>query len=198
MGLTALTSASSGLIISTITDAESMATVYTAAGATIETITTLGTYAVPTATKCRFKQVDVTNHPGLYEFQFADTRFAIANSKRLIISVNGVANLLDTDYEISLEPSAITSNVKKNQALPAFEFVMTDSTTHAPASGLTVTATRSLDGGAFAACANSPASVANGTYKLDLAATDLNANVVTLRLAATGADDLNITLVTQP
>jgi len=101
-GLTGLSSGSSGLIISTIADNEATATTYTVAGSTIETIATLGTFATPTATKCRFKEVDATNHKGLYEFQFADARFAVASSKRLVISVTGVANLLDTDYEIEL------------------------------------------------------------------------------------------------
>src|SRR5689334_19109019 len=73
-GLTGLTFSSSGLIISTITDNEAAATAYTQAGSTIETISTLATYAAPTATKCRFKEVDATNHPGLYEIQFADAR----------------------------------------------------------------------------------------------------------------------------
>lgn len=101
-GLTGLTSASAGLIISTIADNEATATAYTQAGSTIETITTLGTFATPTATKCRFKEVDATNHKGLYEFQFADARFAVASSRRLIISVTGATSLLDTDYEIQL------------------------------------------------------------------------------------------------
>lgn len=102
MGLTGLTNASSGLIISTIADVESSATAYTVAGATIDTITTLGTYAAPTAGHCRFKEVDSTNHKGLYEFQFADARFAVTNAKRLVISVTGAASLLDADYEIEL------------------------------------------------------------------------------------------------
>lgn len=102
VGLTGLSSASSGLIISTITDNEATATAYTVAGSTIETITTLGTYAAPTATKCRFKEVDATNHKGLYEFQFADARFSVASAKRLVISVTGATNLLDADYEIQL------------------------------------------------------------------------------------------------
>ena len=54
VGLTGLSSASSGLIISTICDNEATATAYTVAGSTIESITTLGTFAAPTATKCRF------------------------------------------------------------------------------------------------------------------------------------------------
>ena len=101
-GLTGLSSASSGLIISTIADNEATATAYTVAGSTIETITTLGTFAAPTATKCRFKEVDATNHQGLYEFQFADARYSVASAKRLVISVSGATNLLDSDYEIQL------------------------------------------------------------------------------------------------
>ena len=102
VGLTGLSSASAGLIISTITDNEATATTYTTAGSTIETITTLGTFATPTATKCRFKEVDATNHKGLYEFQFDNARFSVASSKRLVLSVTGATNLLDADYEIQL------------------------------------------------------------------------------------------------
>lgn len=90
------------------------------------------------------------------------------------------------------------SNIKKNVQLTAFPFIMTDSTTHGPATGLTVSATRSLDGNAFASCANSVTEVANGWYKITLAAADLNANTVALRFTATSADDRDITIVTQP
>jgi hypothetical protein len=105
-------------------------------------------------------------------------------------SVNG------TTFTGASVPTA--SNVKKGQALNAFGFVMTDATTHLPAPGLTVAATRSLDGAAFAACANVPSGVASGAYKINLAAGDLNANVVILRFTAAGADDLLLTVVTQP
>jgi hypothetical protein len=62
-GLTGLSSASSGLIIAAIADVEATTTTYTVAGSNVETITTLGTYAAPTSGKCRFKEVDSTNHP---------------------------------------------------------------------------------------------------------------------------------------
>jgi hypothetical protein len=88
--------------------------------------------------------------------------------------------------------------IQKNTQLAAFPFVMRDSTNHAPATGLTVTATRSLDGAAFASCANSVAEVANGWYKITLATTDLNADTVALKFTATGADATNITIITQP
>lgn len=101
-GLTGLTSASSGLIISTIADNESTATAYTVAGSTIEGITTLGTYAAPTATKCRFKEVDATNHKGVYEIQLADARYAVSSAKSLLVSVSGATNAAETDVVILL------------------------------------------------------------------------------------------------
>lgn len=95
-------------------------------------------------------------------------------------------------------PVAITSNVKKNQALAGFTFVMTDSTTHAPKTGVTVTATRSLDGGAFGACANAASELSNGFYVINLAATDMNANCIALRFTGAGSDDRDIALISQP
>ncbi len=102
-GKTGLTIASSGLVISTITDNEATSVSYTQAGSTIETITTLGTFAAPSATKCRFKEIDALKHPGVYELQFDDARFAVAGSMRLLISINDAeSTILDTDYEIEL------------------------------------------------------------------------------------------------
>lgn len=87
--------------------------------------------------------------------------------------------------------------VKKNTALSNFEFVMTDSTTHAPKTGVAVTAQRSIDGAAFGACANAVSEISNGLYKIDLAAADLNGNVITLRFTGAASDDLLITIITQ-
>jgi hypothetical protein len=101
-GKTGLTSSSSGLLISTIADNESSATVYAQASSNIETITTLGTYATPTASKCRFKEVDATNHKGVYEIQIADARFAVSSAKSLLISVSGVTGVAETDVVIPL------------------------------------------------------------------------------------------------
>jgi hypothetical protein len=81
-------------------------------------------------------------------------------------------------------------NAKKNTALSKFAFMMTDSTNHNPATGKTVTCTRSIDGAAFAAgtLAN-VTEVANGIYTVDFLAADLNGNVVVLRATATSCDD---------
>jgi hypothetical protein len=95
---------------------------------------------------------------------------------------------------------SVTSNVKKNQALSTFEFPMFDATDHVtPKTGLTVTATRSIDGAAFGACANAVSEIgATGTYKINLAAADLNGNSILFSFAATGADTTLCTVVTQP
>lgn len=103
--------------------------------------------------------------------------------------------------EISLTSGAVklTTNLKKNQALSNYHFLMTDSTNHAPATGLTVTATRAIDNGTFASgTLSSVTEISNGIYRLDFGAGDLNGNVVTLRCTATGADDLLITFITEP
>lgn len=101
-GKTGLAYNTSGLIISTIADNEASATVYTVAGSTIETISTLGTYAAPSATKCRFKELDATNHPGVYEIQIADARFAVASAKSLIVSVLGATGAAQCDVCVPL------------------------------------------------------------------------------------------------
>lgn len=101
-GLTGVTHSSSGLIVSTIADNESSATAYTAAAGNVETITTLGTFATPTTGKCRLKEVDATNHPGLYELQIDNARYAVSGAKELTIYIHGVANMQVTPIKIPL------------------------------------------------------------------------------------------------
>ena len=102
--LTGLTFNTAGLIISVAADNQVAASFanYTQAAGNIEDITTLGLWATPTASKCRFKQVDATNQPGLYEFQFLDSVFATANAKKLVITISGAS--ADGSYEINLDP----------------------------------------------------------------------------------------------
>lgn len=95
--------------------------------------------------------------------------------------------------------ATISTRLKTNQALNSFHFLMTDSTTHNPATGKTVTVTRAIDTGAFGAgTIGSVTEVANGIYRVDLPAADLNGAVVTLRATASGCDDLLMTLVLEP
>lgn len=103
--------------------------------------------------------------------------------------------------EISLSSGrvALQSGIRKNQAIANFPFLMTDSTNHNPATGLTVSATRSLDGASFASgTISNMTEVGNGVYQCDLGAGDLNADTVALRFTASGADDLVVTIITEP
>lgn len=126
----------------------------------------------------------------------ADTTSLLSRLSEARMAELDAANLpADIDQIKADLPQRIT----KNTALSNFEFLMVDSSDHVSGkTGLTVTATRSIDGAAFGACANAVAEVANGIYKIDLAAADLNGNVVTLKFTATGADTRFITIATQP
>ena len=94
--------------------------------------------------------------------------------------------------------AVLSSPFIKNEAFPGFCFEMVNALDHvSEMPGLTVTAQRSIDGGAYAACTNAPVGVANGTYAIDLSAADLNGNFITLRFTATGADATKIGIKTQ-
>jgi len=98
-------------------------------------------------------------------------------------------------------PVTITAGqlfIKKNTALANFEFLMVSSTDHiTPKTGLTITAQRSIDGGAFAACANAATELSAGIYVINLNASDLNGSVITFKFSGTGADTRYLTMVTQ-
>jgi hypothetical protein len=120
--------------------------------------------------------------------------FSTVNTK-----LDTIDDFLDTEIAaIKAKTDNLPPAVKKNTALSAFMFMMIDSSDHVtPKTGLTITATRSIDGAAFGACANSAAEVSNGWYKIDLANTDLNGNVIALKFTATGADARNVTILPQ-
>lgn len=101
--------------------------------------------------------------------------------------------------DIAAIKAELPQRVTKNTALAKFMFFMVSSTDHVTGkTGLTVTATRSIDGAAFASCANSATEIATGWYYIDLASTDLNGNVIALNFTGTGADVRAITIITQP
>ncbi len=108
----------------------------------------------------------------------------------------GSANL---DTQLAAIQADLPTKLTRNAAFTNFMFKMVDSTDHVTAeTGVTITATRSLDGAAFGACANSASEVASGWYKIDLAAGDLNGNCVVLRFTGTGCDVTEIEIITQP
>jgi hypothetical protein len=106
------------------------------------------------------------------------------------------ANKLATDASGYVTEVSV-DGIKKNTALNNFMFLMVDSTDHVTGkTGLTVTAERSIDGAAFAACANAVTEVSAGIYKINLAATDLNGDVITLKFTGTAADARMVTIKT--
>lgn len=96
-GATGLSSSSSGLRIAVIADNEATTTAYTSAASNVETVTTLGVYSAPTSGKCRFRELDATNHPGVYEIQLADARLNVSNSRSLMVSITGLSGVFEVD-----------------------------------------------------------------------------------------------------
>jgi hypothetical protein len=91
-GLTGLTNASTNLAVAFSREFDAAGTAYS--GANIETITTIGTYQAPSASsKVRFKAVDATNFPGLYELHFHDSATAFGSGDN---SAHVLVNVLET------------------------------------------------------------------------------------------------------
>lgn len=92
---------------------------------------------------------------------------------------------------------AITSNRKKGSGA-TFEFLMQDSTTGAPKTGLTVASVISKDGGAAASTSNSVTEIGLGQYQIILTGTEMTANNIFLQFTASAAVTSNLTIQTQP
>ncbi|MFV0446349.1 MAG: hypothetical protein ACK5Q5_22475 [Planctomycetaceae bacterium] len=103
VGKTGLSNTTSGLAIVVSTDRSSGADrICRQANSTIETVTTLGTYAAPTAGKCRFREVDATWLPGWYELQLEDSLFAVASATRLQIAIYGATGTRQGAFALQL------------------------------------------------------------------------------------------------
>lgn len=89
-----------------------------------------------------------------------------------------------------------SSGPVKNSDFPGFTFPMFD-LSGTPKTGLTVTAQRTIDGAALAACTNAVTEVGGGYYKIDLAAADMNGSSLGFKMTATGALATLFELITQ-
>lgn len=95
-------------------------------------------------------------------------------------------------------PNELREAPQKNVALDDIEFLMVASADHvAPLTGLSPVATRSIDGGAFAATTGSVAEVGNGIYQFDASMADMNGDIITFRFAVATADDTFLTIKTK-
>lgn len=201
-GLTGLLFNSSGLVAYYHRDADTTATAISLVTMTVGTFTSSG-----------FKEIDSTNMPGWY--QLCPPNAAIASgAKSVALHLKGAASMAPLPIEIELvayDPqdavglglSGVTIAagqllVKKNVQLTSFMFPMYDST-GALKTGLTITATRSIDGGSFASCANSATEIGtSGVYKITLATTDLNGTNIMCKFSGSGALDTLKEFITQP
>lgn len=111
------------------------------------------------------------------------------------VEVAVATNLDKTGY--ALATGGIS--VKKDQDLNGFTFAMFSATApNGLATGLSITSSRSIDGGAVAGTTNGVSEVGSGIYKINLAAADLNGNSITFIFTAPSALDCAFTFVTQP
>ena len=139
-------------------------------------------------------EMDATNAKGYYLF---DLTQAETNADTLLFSAkSSTANIVVVGAPATVYTQL--PRIRKNAALAAFPFLMTDNVNHAPATGKTVTASRSLDGALTFTNFGTVVEMANGWYKVDWAAADLNADSVAFRATASGCDDRNVTIITNP
>lgn len=151
-----------------------------------------------------------TNAPGIYLF---DLTQAETNADTLLFTGKSTSTGIDiVPVPIYTRPPnfsslainssgavSIQARYKQNQALSNFHFVMIDATTNNPAPGKTVTATRAIDGGSFGSgTLGAVTEVANGLYRLDLGAGDMNGAQVTLRFTASGCAEVMVSLTPEP
>lgn len=100
---------------------------------------------------------------------------------------------------IKAKSDNLPGGVMRNTPLLNFTFTLFSSSDHiTPITGRSVTAQRSLDGAAFAACSNGATEIGYGVYKINLTAADTNADMLALRFTAAGADPCNVTILTEP
>ena len=87
--------------------------------------------------------------------------------------------------------------VERNQPFSNYPFEMVlASDSKSPAPGLTVTAQRSLDGGAYTNVTGTITEISNGSYQFDATAADTNGDTIIWKFSAATADDTKDTFLT--
>lgn len=88
--------------------------------------------------------------------------------------------------------------IRKNTAFTNFEFEMFLASGAAATGLVGIICQRSINGAAFGSCANTATEVGSGTYKIDLEASDLNGDFITLFFSHASSDDTKIGVPTSP
>lgn len=115
--------------------------------------------------------------------------------------VRGIGEVTDNSTGTTLKTDNLVSApliaAKKNIALANFQYVLRDSSTKQPKTGVTgITEEIAKDGNSFVALTNSSVEVGNGVYRVDLTANEMNADTLSLRFSATDVDDTIVSVVT--
>ena len=98
---------------------------------------------------------------------------------------------------IKAKTDNLPSGIAKNVALSNLMFTMVlSSDGKTPATGKTITAQISKDGGAFGNCANAVSEVGEGWYKINLIQAEMNADIVALKFTGTGCLQRNMEIAT--
>lgn len=142
---------------------------------------TLGFYQIALTTS----HTDTLGHLVLY----ITGTGAIATIVEFDVSAGLLDDIGSAVSAVGVSVAAIPTNpgqIIKNVAFSNWEFALyaSDGT---PVTGITPTVEISKDGGAFAALAGAVSEINNGTYKVDLAQAECNANVILFRYSGTGA-----------
>lgn len=158
------------------------------AGNTGGVAVTLATATRGTFASGGFVEKDATLLPGAYEIGIPDAALATGASW-VMMSLSGGGNMAPVSLVIQLQDGPY-----RKFGIPGFAFDMRDSS-QALKSGETVTAQRSIDGGAFANCTNSVSEIGTtGVYKVDLSSSDLDGSTITLKFTSAGTVPLVLNL----
>lgn len=155
-------------------------TVYLSAG-TLAGITVVGRPVAYFSIENRFDEVDVTK---------ISSDSTAADNLELQYDTTGLTGGTFPANQDQVLPEVIARliNPQVNTAFSNITFEMYNDTFHTPATGLTITGERSLDGGAYAAVTGTIAEISDGTYQIDASAADMNGALVVFKFTATDAD----------
>jgi hypothetical protein len=141
-------------------------------------------------------ETDNTNMSGVYELLLDEgTTMSTGNaSEELCLHITQPSMAPVTR---AVELYRDSTRPMKNQAFSDVYVFMVASTDHVTAkTGLTLSVTRSIDGGAFAAGTGSAAEIGNGMYQYDASAADMNGSMISFRFTGDDADDTYVVVRT--
>lgn len=136
-------------------------------------------------------EVDATNHPGKYQFSVPNAAIATGAVKSTITFkgtgfVDQVEHVILKAYDDYTAVRTTYPMVKNVSGPFDFDFY-TDAGALAPSK--TITATRSINGGAFASATGTLTEIGYGAYHFAPSAADVNGDTVVFRFTCTGCQD---------